>query len=325
MIRLLLGLLLAVAAAMPAQAQRSQVTEGADPAIWQGEATAGPLVHRPTGVTLPESYGNFRRTRVGSLSPTDVFANYGYRRENGFETAVTVFLFRPGNLPEHRLPFAAAAIGVRSPSAFLWSDGPFLIGSTPELRAYKAAFKTGIGPNTVMDYLYFAPLGQWTVKVRATLDSTTDIEDEREIDALVRGLPWSQILGAAGDCSGWACRTDGAFPFNSHIFEGMPELLDRRIGEAAPVYAAGGHRLVPVSGASRLAEVFAGSYGGLSVREPIYAVQAGEGRGRRTVRFFSGLPTREQFERAVAQLQRHPEPGPLVSPAQVAPHLELFE
>ena len=327
MIRFFLApLLLALCAAVPAAAQPSRLIEGADPAIWQGEAMAGELVHRESGMRLPEAFGNFRRTRVGALSATDVFANYGYRRDNGRETVVTVYLFRPGELPEHRLAVAAAAIGVRSPGAFLWSDGPFLIGSTPEIRAYKATFKTGIGPNTIMDYLYFAPLGRWTVKVRATLDSTTDIENEREIDALVRALPWSRILTAAGECTGWACRLDTAFPFNNHIFEGMPELLDRSIGDGAAVYQARGHRLVQLSGAgSALAGAFGATYGGVSVREPLYAVQAGEGRRRRTVRFFSGLPTAAQFERTVELLRRHPEPGAIVSPVEAAYHLELIE
>ncbi|HYG31061.1 MAG TPA: hypothetical protein VD887_12720 [Allosphingosinicella sp.] len=323
-----LSLILAPAAAAaqkpPETAAPPRVIEGADPSIWQGDAETGPIVQRESGIALPERFGNFRRVRVGGLSSTDAFANYRYVRENGGSSLVTVMLFRPGTLPEHRLPISVAAISVRTPQAFLWTDGPFLVGSTPELRGYKAAFKTGIGPDTVMDYLYFFPLGGWTVKVRATVASPTDIEHEREVDALVRGLPWDQVLRAAGTCSGWACRLDRAFPFNSHISEGMPELVLGRGPSPAPVYSAHGYRLIPVSDRT-LPHVMEQTFGSVNVRAPLFAVENGSGRDRRVHRFFSGQPTEAQFERTVGMLREHPEPGPLVSPIEAAWHLGLLE
>ncbi|HEX8193110.1 MAG TPA: hypothetical protein VF552_09435 [Allosphingosinicella sp.] len=308
------------AAFAAAQAQAPRVTEGADPAIWQGEATSGTIVHRESGISLPESYGNFRRTRVGAISAADVFANYVHRRGE-HETTVTVYLFRPGSLPEHRLPMAVEAIGVRSPQAFLWSDGPFLIGSTPELRAYKATFKTGIGPNTIMDYLYFVPLGRWTVKVRATLPSTTDIANEREIDALVRALPWPAVLNAAGTCTGWACETASAAPFNSHMAEGagIGNMLITRGGAPAATYTQGNYRLTELV-LPELSRLFTDSYGAISVGSPIYAVETGRAEQRRIHRFFAGRPTEEQFRQAVSLLRDHPEGGPMTPPAIAARH-----
>jgi hypothetical protein len=303
-----------------AQAQTPRVVEGADPRFWQGEAASGAILHRESGISLPEAFGNFRRTRVGALSATDVFANYAHRRGE-HETSVTVYVFRPGSLPEHRLPAAVEAIGLRSPQAFLWSDGPFLIGSTPELRAYKATFKTGIGPNTIMDYLYFAPLGRWTIKVRATLPSTTDIENEREIDALVRALPWAAALGGAGSCTGWACETASAAPFNSHMAEGagIGNLLITRSGAPTPTYTERGYRLTEIL-IPELSRLFTESYGAISVGSPIYAVETGRGEQRSIQRFFAGRPTEAQFRRTVELLREHPERGPMVPPALAARH-----
>jgi hypothetical protein len=313
--------LAAPAPASFAEAQAPRVTEGADPQIWQGEAASGAIVHRESGISLPEAFGNFRRTRVGALGAADVFANYTHRRGE-HETTVTVYLFRPGSLPEHRLPAAVEAIGVRSPQAFLWSDGPFLIGSTPELRAYKATFKTGIGPNTIMDYLYFAPLGRWTVKVRATLPSTSGIENEQEIDALVRALPWAAALTAAGGCTGWACETASATPFNSHMAEGpgIGNLLISRASAPTPTYTERGYRLTELV-LPELSRLFTESYGAISVASPIYAVETGTGEQRSIQRFFAGRPTEEQFRQTVALLRDHPEPGPMVPPALVARHV----
>jgi hypothetical protein len=322
---LLAAAIAAPAPATVAAAQAPRVAEGADPAVWQGEATRGTIVHRESGIAFPEAFGNFRRTRVAAFSPTDVAANYVHRR-GAHETFVTVYLFRPGALPEHRLPVAIEAIGARSPQAFLWSDGPFLIGSTPELRAYKATFKTGIGPNTIMDYLYFAPLGRWTIKVRATLPSTTDIADEREIDALVRALPWAAALQAAGSCAGWACETGGASPFNSHIAEGegIGNALVTRAGAPTPTYTQDGYRLTELR-LPDLSRLFTEAYGAISVAAPIYAVETGQGERRSIQRFFAGRPTEEEFRRTVALLREHPEPGPMIPPslaARHAPHRE---
>jgi hypothetical protein len=313
----------ALAAPAPAsfvEAQAPRVIEGADPQIWQGTATSGTIVHRASGIGLPEAFGNFRRIGVGALSATDVFATYVQQRGE-HRTIASVFLFHPADLPEHRLPFSIEAVGVRSPQAFLWSDGPFLIGSAPELRAYKATFKTGIGPNTVMDYLYFAPLGRWTVKVRATLPSTTGIADERGIDALVRALPWAAALQAAGSCTGWACETASAMPFNSHIAEGagIGNLLVSRSGAPTPTYAERGYRLTEMM-IPEISRLFTESYGAISVGTPIYAVETGSGERRSIQRFFAGRPTEAQFRQTVALLREHPERGPMVPAALAARH-----
>lgn len=319
MIRLIAALLLllpSLAAAQP------RVIEGADPAIWQGEATSGPLLHRESGVTLPETIGNFRRFRFGGLSSTDSFANYSYERD-GKESLVTVFLFRPGTLPEHRLFFSIAAIGARSQGAFLWSDGPFLIGSEPDLRGYKGTFKTGFGPDTIMDYVYFVPLGNWTVKVRASVQSPGGVEHEREVDSLVRALPWDQIHRAGGSCTGWACRLDTAFPVNSNAMEGSPALLGGS-GERRVVYSQRGYRLVELAG-SPVAAILGATFGAVSVRDPLYAVETGTGGGARVVRFFSGLPTEEQFKQTVRLLRQHPGRSAIVSPLEAAYHSSAIE
>ena len=315
------GLLLAaapVAAQKPAPAQAEAPT--IDNAIWEGQAASGPIVHRESGVVLPETFGNFRRFRAGGLSSTDVFANYRSSR-GGRDSIVTIFLFRPGTLPEHSLPVSVAAIGVRSPQAFLWSDGPFLTGSTPQIRGYKATFKTGWGPDTLMDYLYFAPLGRWTVKVRASVDSPTEIEHEREVDALVRALPWDQLLRAAGGCSGWACDTARAFPFNSHSRELQPTIPGIPL---EPIYSEQGYALVADPG-PRTAAFVTRTFGAVSAVDPVFAIVHEERGETRILRFYSGRPSEEQFRRDVRVLREHPERPALVSPAEAALYLGDFD
>lgn len=314
-IALCLASLAGAAAAQPAGP--AAPIEGMDARIWDAGAQSGAIVHRRSGVAFADRFGNFRLFRVAAVGSdgSDVILNYRHPRDGGHDTTVTVYLFQPGALPEHRLAPSIAAIGARSPEAFLWSDGPFLIGSTPDLRGHKAAFKTGIGPNTVMDYLYFAPLGRWTVKVRATLDSPTDVENEGEIDALVRALPWDQVLRANGPCEGRACTLTGVYPVNSHYLEMLlPAQPNPDI-----VYRSGDFRLVHWPDA--LIQFFERTYGRLSVRSPLHAVELRRDGQWKIVRFFSGRPSEAEFQAQVAQLTRLPEGSPFIRAGQVAQYL----
>ena len=51
------------------------MSEQADPAIWQGQATSGPIVHRASNVSLPAEVAGFSRFRIGAVRPDAVAAN----------------------------------------------------------------------------------------------------------------------------------------------------------------------------------------------------------------------------------------------------------
>jgi hypothetical protein len=212
----------AALAASPASAQNTppppDSAQAADPAIWEGAQAGGPVVHRASRVALPAELAGFARGRLAAVGPEDVAAGYSLEEGAG-GTQATFYLFKPGRLPEHKLKGSVESLGMRNPLAFLWSAGPFDIAGPIPLHAWKGVFKTGIGPDTVLDYLYFVELGRWTVKVRATLSGVREAEQEARIDALVTALPWAQILAANGECTGTACTAPPFETFRNHIFE----------------------------------------------------------------------------------------------------------
>jgi hypothetical protein len=320
-------------------------SEAADPAIWQGEPAAGAIVHRSSKVALPAELEGFARFRVGALGPDDVAANY-QRTEGETKTELTIYLFKPGSLPEHRLKGSVAAIGIRSPTAFVWSSGPFDVPGPTLLHGHKGVYKTGIGPGTLMDYLYFFELGQWTVKLRGTVSGLKDLKQEDRIDSFVRGLPWAQILAANGACAGSACTAPSFEAFDHHYSEAMlaPLLLSkmkfdprkerdlpvaakvgiglfgetevRRSSEDPLVYVAevrgmGTYRLVkyPDVASALITETF----GKLSIHKPLYAVVFRMGTDNLMPRFFHGEPTPEAFGAAIDELLLHPTANPFVT------------
>lgn len=317
------ALLAPSAAAQDVVAGRRIIRE-ADPAIWSGKAESGPVTHLMSSTVFPGAIEGFERFRLMAVeNGSDVALNYRKLVEPT-KTYLTVFLFKPGNLPEHKLKPSIEALGLREPGAptFLWADGPFTIDAAAKLRIFKATYKTGIGPDTVMDYLYFAPLGSWTVKVRATLGSTKDIADEEAIDAAVRALPWNAILSANGVCGGAACDAARPMAINSHIMEGTITGLM----EAAPIVSPTALHSMTASGAAwrvsaldaRIADVFSKSYGGVSATMPLYSLIRTEGGKDQIVRFYSGEPSRAMFEAEVAGLVTSPETSNFISPAQAA-------
>lgn len=332
-------------------AARAQSSAGdrVDPAIWQGEAASGPAVHRATSVTLPAEIEGFRRTRLAALNADDVAANYE-RREGQSETRVTVYLFRPGALPEHSLRGSLTAFATVSPEAFVWSQGPFDLASPRALHGYKGTFKTGIGPGTVMDYLYFVRLGAWTVKVRATLGGVQNIAEEGRIDAFVRALPWTEILAANGDCTGAACTTPPFEPMDNHVaqmtlgrllfsrqIDGRQE-ADLPVAASATIPLAGtvdirrgsGDPLLYVASIPNLAtyrlmrfpdpvnRMFTETFGMVSVSKPVYGLVIQIGGETLLPRLFHGEPTPEAFGEAVGGLVLSEMPGPMVSVARAA-------
>lgn len=324
---------LAFGLAVPLTAQEmvdgKSVIRTADPAIWSGDVADGPLRHIATGTEFPDRIGDYRRIGVMAIGDgADVSVRYEAKRAP-HDLRVTVFLFKPATLPEHRLRGAINAIGLRSPDAFLWSDGPFNIAAPTQLRLFKGTYKTGIGPNTVMDYLYFAPLGEWTVKVRGTIASPKDIAEETGIDQLVRALPWATLLTANGACSGKACQTSGAAPINSHLFEGMVARLisalrgkpdAAKLSNQAPLFEAreGGATWRISELDEKFASAFEQSYGALSVTGPIFILTR-EDDGELTLpRFFVGTPTEAEFKAQVQQLSAMPEKSAMLSPSQSA-------
>ncbi len=322
------------------------MSERADPAIWQGEAASGPIVHRISNVSFPAEIAGFSRFRVGAVRPDDVAA--GYRLRNGAsETVITVFLFKPATLPEHKLKGSVAAFAIASPTAFIWANGPFEVPGAQPLHGYKGVFKTGIGPDTVMDYLYFFELGNWTVKIRATMTGVKDVAQERAIDSFVRALPWAPIFAANGACTGSACATlPAAVPFDSHYMELMLGKLlfgrtsfDQKAERALPVAAQATLPLgmkadirrseteplvyvTEVEGFTTyrlmrlpdpVEKFLQETFGMLSIGKPIYGVVIGSGDQLLMPRMFSGRPTPEQFSATVGEFILHPTANPFVT------------
>jgi hypothetical protein len=334
---LMVALALLGAGAAPAQPGNGTVTvtRGADPALWDGSETGGPIVHRASKVSLPAEIAGFRREAVSSASPTDVFLRY--RRKDGpTETVASLFLFKPGALPEHSLKGSVRSFAELNDGAFLWVSGPFGIGSEPKLHATKMVFKTGIGPDTAMDYLYFVPLGRWTVKVRGTITGIAkEGEPEAALDAFVAALPWAQILAANGACDGAACSAPAYDPFRSHIGHLMlgrlvaaamkfdskqeeklavvsrvkvpltGELEIRQSDEAPLLYVTrvpklATYRLVRLPDPFKM--LFEKGYGLVTVDKPLYGL-AIESHGETLMpRFYNGRPPIEVFAADVSDL-----------------------
>jgi len=312
-----------------AAADAPRVVEGAAAEIWSGEQDEGDIRHLLTGVVLPDRIGQFDRFRVAAVSDgDDVMANYRAQLD-GSPVTVTLFLFKPASLPEHHLRGSLAALAQGQFMQTVWSDGPFDLAVAHPLRLFKGSYKTGLGPDSSMDYLYFAPLGQWTVKVRATLSSPKDPSQERAIDDFVSALPWPQILDANGECSGEACRAERAMAFDHQVPEMFLNLVVKR-GEGRTVDRAepAMHKrignidwdLYPLD--ERLRPMFEDVFGRITLRGPAYTLSQRRGRDATLVRFFDGLPSEAQFNAEIDTLTRHPEPGNgMVSSADAVAYL----
>jgi hypothetical protein len=308
-----------VSAAAPLSAQEivggQTIYRDARPDIWQGDVGSGPLVHRESLASFPEKMGEFKRDRIMAVNNgNDVMLQYKRERSEGAVT-VSIFLFQRGSLPEHLLGGSIDSLAYNRGGQFVWSDGPFNLEKPRKLRLFKGTYKQGIGPDTVMDYLYFGELGKWTVKVRATLPSTKALEDEQGIDALVKDLPWEAILSANGDCTGTACNDSRSMPFNHHIGEMLltniansgkgkkkedapPPLFSRK--EGSRIWEV--HPLIdPFAG------LFRESYGGITVSAPLYTLSWEEKKKSGIVRFFTGKPDETLFNKTVDGLEKRPE------------------
>lgn len=309
------------------------------PEFWRGNATRGPLTHLATGAVFPDRVGDFRRQRVMNIDDGDDSMVHYTASIDGRRALISVFLFKPDDMAEHRLVGALGSIGYGRSGMFLWSDGPFRIEAPGQsLRAYKATFKTGIGPGTVLDYLYFAPLGQWTVKVRVTLEDPREVEAENEANSLVRALPWQAILAANGACTGRACSIDGATAINSHYNEGMLGRLmttlearggeDRaRVGSVEPLFSIerGGATWQVHALSGPFLVMFTESFGNVSAAEPLFTLTRVAGSDRRIVRFFTGSPSEAQVSAHIDGLIAHPERTEILPPSEVAHHLSDWE
>lgn len=322
----------ATLASPPASAQGTPAPP--DPAIWESAQASGPVVHRASRVALPGELAGFQRGRLAAVGPEDVAAAYGLKDGAG-ATDATVYLFRPGSLPEHKLKGSVQSFGSLNPKAFLWSAGPFDIAGPTPLHAWKGVFKTGIGPDTVMDYLYFVELGRWTVKVRATLSGVREPAQEARIDSFVKALPWAQILAANGACGGAACKAPAFDSFRSHVFETrlapllatkmefkpkeearLPVAVQadapmfgkvdvRRSGEGELVYVAAvpnffTYRLVRLP--PPVTRLFTEGFGTLSIDKPVYAMVVKVDKSGLMPRLFNGEPTPEAFGAAVGAM-----------------------
>jgi hypothetical protein len=352
------GIAAAISAAAPAMAQNAATPQIAaqapDPAIWDGPATGAPVVHRASRVSFPAELGGFTRERLGAVGPEDVAATYR-NLDGATETVASLYLFRPGALREHKLKGSVESFGGLNPTAFLWAAGPFAIKGPVPLHGWKGVFKTGIGPDTVMDYLYFVELGRWTVKVRATVTGIKEPVQEARIDSFVAGLPWAQILAANGQCSGRACTAAPFDIFRHHIMEttlgpllagkmpfkpkdeaklpsvGRPDIglfgkVDvRRSEEGDLVYVASvpkffTYRLVRMP--PPITQLFTEGFGTLSIDKPVYALVVKVGDEGLVPRLYNGEPSVEAFAAAIEQLVMQEMPDRFVSAAAFAKTLE---
>lgn len=345
----------AVAAAQPPADPTPGLIRGADPSIWEGQETSGPIVHRASRAALPDKMGSFSRQEVAAVGPEDVIARYG-ATEGTTVTQISLYLFRPAASREHRLKGSVESFADLHPGAFLWSAGPFDIKAPVPLHAWKGVFKTGIGPGTLMDYLYFASLGRWTVKVRATVSGIKEPAQEAAIDSLVAGLPWAQILAANGECSGAACRAPPAFePFRHHIMEttlgpllmtrmkfkpkeesklpvvgqvdaslfGKAEIRRSDAGEllyvaAIPKFFT--YRIIRLPPPVKM--MFTDGFGTLSIDKPVHALVIEVGDAGLMPRLYNGEPSPEAFAAAIEELVMQEMPAQFVGAAAFAKTLE---
>jgi hypothetical protein len=141
------SLALATCAAMLPTAATAQeiignlkVYSDANSAIWQGEIDKGALTHLESAVVFPDTYGEFKRNRIMAVDDgKDVMLHYVRARTEG-DVELSVFLFQPDDLPEHRLSGALKSLPVDRSGQFIWSDGPFdVLASTP-LRLFKGTY-----------------------------------------------------------------------------------------------------------------------------------------------------------------------------------------
>jgi hypothetical protein len=325
-----------------------------DPAIWEGPATGAPIVHRASRIALPFELSGFTREKVGLVGQGDLAATYR-NKDGATETVASVYLFQPGASREHKLRGSIESFADLHPQAFLWAAGPFGIKGEMPLHAWKGVFKTGIGPGTVMDYLYFVEIGRWTVKVRATVTGIKEPAQEARIDSLVAGLPWAQVVAASGQCSGRACTAPPFDMFRHHIMEttlgpmlaskmrfkpkdeaklpsaGRPDVgilgkVDiRRSGEGDLVYVAAipkffTYRLVRMPAA--LNPFFGEAFGTLTIDKPVHAIVIKVGNSGLMPRLYNGEPNVEAFAAALDQLVLQEMPGGFVSAAAFAKTLE---
>jgi hypothetical protein len=334
-----------------AAAQAPETQSGRiDPAVWKDES-AGTVRHIASDVAFPAEIAGFRRFKLNQVDARDVALNYRLGEGDAADLA-TIFLFGPGKLPEHRWKGSLAAFGTMSPMAFVWALGPFDVAAATPLHGRKGTFKTGIGPDTHMDYLYFFELGDWTVKVRATFSKVTDIKQEERVDTFVRALPWDRILAANGGCNGSACVKPAFEAFDSHPMEAMLAPLlaatfkfDRGDERKLPVVARpqmasmgeteirksdkeplvyvvevkglGAYRLVKLNPAT--ARLITEGYGRLSIDRDIYGLFIDTGGKEMLMpRLFHGEPTPDAFAATVSELILRPTTDPFISVSKTA-------
>lgn len=306
------------------QAAPPRVIEGADPAIWSGKADRGPITHIATKAVFADKIGAFSRFRVAAVTDgSDVATNYEMKRPAG-RIVATVYLFQPrSNMAEHRLAGALTSFGQLSPQAFVWADGPFAIDAPQKLQIFKGTYKTGLGPDSALDYLYFAQIGRWTVKIRATLPNPKEVVEEQAIDAFVRALPWASILTANGSCSGTACVVDRPMAIDHHIGEMFFSSIvakepEKLIKDITYTGNAGNAQWQLITLPDGIVALFAGAFGAVTPTAPVYGLVYKKGKETRVVRFWSRLPTKPDFDQAIRILGEKPEQNAFVPVSQAA-------
>lgn len=326
---------LAVPSAGLAQSRDITVYTSPIPSLWEGDALKGPVVYKPANLTFPQNLGKFQRARVAGIDGSeDFWVNYTLPRATG-QIAFTVFLFKPNAImAEHTIPGSLRALTAATGGSgtFIWSDGRRILRSGErDLSFFKGTYKTGIGPRTVLDYLYFADLGTWRVKIRVTVPASSDPADETMIETAISALDWRAILAANGDCSGRACQPDQPFAFNHHFTEmALNSIMQSQKGKVTSGAAAKPYYKRKVKGFEwqvypldkQLFPLLSDGYGALSIGPQAYTLIWHKGGKKGLVRFFSGQPSTAMIDREIDRLTTRPELSAFVPIADAAFYAE---
>ena len=213
--------LLAVALAMPAQAQTKR--EIAAPA-------GAPWKHAQTGITLPASLLGFTRDSIGdhSSSEIDIFAGYG----DGQATIITLYVFRPA-LASVPMWFDRSetqvlmrdvygnATPVAAPAAFAPPGGK-------TASALRRIYLPGKGPYKSTG-LAIIPMGEWLVAVRISSQEFDPAALDAKLDGVIKELGWP---GGTADADAAApvaaCATPIAYAKKAKLK--APSMMDALLG-----------------------------------------------------------------------------------------------
>lgn len=179
--------LLAVALAVPAQAQTKREIAAPASAAWK---------HAQTGITLPPALIGIARDSIGdhSNSEVDVFADYG----DGQATTITLYVFRPAlaSVPmwfdrSETQVLMRDVYGNATPTA---APAVFTPPGGKATSALRRIYLPSKGPYKSTG-LAIIPRGEWLVAVRISSQEFDAATLDAKLDAVIKAFGWPE--GAA--------------------------------------------------------------------------------------------------------------------------------